>query len=215
MSVIDCPESAKANINIPKDKFYQASDIASKIKRLFINEIEKITLQVVIAPRTMNITNKTYDELDIIEIRLKGSDLNQRVLETIDSVIPRPVLFELINKSGAIKYAISYKEPNSKNTNKNKIIQYYKTKWGIEQLKISGNSVGRIYTNFIKQIDPCFDTSKPIDLAVCDTKEIAKIRSDIDKINKQIKSEPSIAKKQELAHKRHILEQSNSLETTN
>ena len=48
MSVIDCPDSAKANINIPKEKFYQAGDINSKIKRLFVDEIEKITLQVVI-----------------------------------------------------------------------------------------------------------------------------------------------------------------------
>lgn len=205
-SVIDCPISAQANIIIPKEKFYKVGDVSSKIKGLFIDEIEKITLRAVIAPRTMNITNKIYDELDIIEIRLKGSDINQKVLEAIDSIIPRPVLFMIVHINGMTKYYISYKESHSKDVNKSKVIQYYKTQWNATPLKITGNSVKSIYINFIKQIEPSFDSSKPIAEAVCDTKDIAKIKSDIDKINNQIKNEPSIAKKQELARQRHLLE---------
>jgi len=155
----------------------------------------------------MNITNETYDELDIIEIKLKGNDINQKVLETIDSIIPRPVLFMIVHISGMTKYAISYKESHSKDVNKSKVIQYYETKWNAAPLKITGNSVKSIYINFIKQIEPCFDISKSIAEAVCNTKDIARMKSDIDKINKQILNEPSIGKKQALAHERYDLEQ--------
>lgn len=208
MGTIDFPKAALTQVFIPKDKFYQIGDVTGKIKRLFIDEIDKITLRAVIAPRTMNITGESYDELDVIEIRLKNREINSKVLESIDSVIPRPVLFTIIRTNGEAKYAISYKESKTNDANKSRVIQYYETRWNTQPLKISGNSVKAIYINFIKQIDPNFDPSMPISDAVQKTKETAKIKKDIDKINSQIRNEPSIAKKQELARQRFELERS-------
>jgi hypothetical protein len=208
MSVIDCPESAKTNITIPKDKFYQVGDVNHKVKRLFVDEVERITLRAVIAPRTINITgNKTYDELDVIEIKLKERDISTKTLEVIDSVIPRPVLFVVVRSNGEIKYVISYKELNQRTSNNSKVIHYYETPWGVSPLKISGNSVRGIYINFIKQIEPNFNLSKPITEAVQDTKNAAKLKANIERINMQIANEPSVAKKQELARLRYTLEQ--------
>lgn len=205
--MIEIPKSALTRIIIPKEKFYEVGDVSGKIKRIFIDEVEKVTLFAVIAPRTLNITGKTYEELDILEVRLKLGEVSLKVLETIDSIIPRPVLFCIVRPSGDIKYAISYKEPKTKEANKSKIIQYYETSWKPSTITIKGASVESIYINFIKQIDPNFDPSMPISDAVQKTKETAKIKNDIDKINSQIRNEPSIAKKQELARERFALEQ--------
>jgi len=201
------PQSTLTKISIPKEKFYQTSGANQKIKRLFIDEVEKITLKAVLAPRTMNIANDTYDEMHIIEVHLKGDGISFKILETIDSVIPRPILFAIVRPNGDAMYAISYKEPKAMDASKSKIVHYYTTSWGVEPLAIKGGSVKTIYINFIRQIDPTFDTSKSIVEAVQDTKQREKIQKQIDAINRQITREPSIARKQELARRRFDLEQ--------
>lgn len=108
--------------------------------------------------------------------------------------------------NGERKYKISYKEPRAKDLHKSKIVQYYETPWGAPDLTMTGNSVKSIYVNFIQQIHPTFDPAKPIAEAVQDTKEQEKLRKQIDAISRKIASEPSVAKKQELARERYALE---------
>lgn len=205
-TIVNLPPSTHTNTVISKEKLYEIGDIPHQIRRCFVNEIEKIVLSAVIAPRTMNISGVTYEEMHIIEIKLKGRDLSPKVLETIDSVIPRPVLFAIIRPNGEIKYAISYKELKSAITNKSKIVQRYETIWGVSPLMIVGNSVKNIYVNLIRQLEPNFNLAKPITEAVLDTKEHEKIQRQIEAINRKIKSELSIAKKQDLARERHTLQ---------
>lgn len=205
--MIDIPISAATHTVISKEKFYQVSSADTKIKRLFVDEVEKITLRGAIAARTMNVSAGAYEELDIIEVQLKGSDVSKQVLETIDGVIPRPVLFVLVRDGGDTKYVISYKEPKAKELTKSKVIQYFETAWNADAPLIKGSSVKAIYINFIEQIDPSFDKAKPIAEAVAYTKQIAKIRADIATLNSRIKNEPSTAKRQELARERHTLEE--------
>lgn len=206
-SILGVPGKAKTNIVIPKEQFYRVGSVSSTQRQLFIDEVEKITLIAVVASRTMNIASGTYDELDVIQLKLKGREVNKNVLQVIDSVIPRPVLFCIVRPNGEIKYAISYKEPKQKDSSLSKVVHYYETSWNSMPITIKGNSIKAIYVDFIKQIDPSFDKTKPIAEAVHDTKDTARIVAQIDKINSQIKAELSLAKKQELARERYLLEQ--------
>ena len=206
VNIVNLPDSALTNVSIPKEKFYKVGAVDYSLRQLFVDEIEKVTLRAVIAPRTMNISGGTYDELDVIEISLKGRELSKKVLETIDSIIPRPILFSIVRPNGETKYAISYKEPSYKDAQKSKIIQYYETSWGVPALTLVGKSVKGIYVGFLQQIDPTFDPTKPIAEAVQDTRRREKIEKQIESINKKITAEPSVAKKQELARERYILE---------
>ena len=206
VNITNLPDSALTSVSIPKEKFYKVGAVDYSLRQLFVGEIEKVTLRAVIAPRTMNISGGTYDELDVIEVLLKDRELTKKVLETIDSVIPRPILFSIVRPNGETKYAISYKEPSYKDAQKSKIIQYYETSWGAPALTISGKSVKGIYVSFLQQINPTFNPTKPIAEAVQDTKQREKIQKQIENINKKIVAELSIAKKQELARERHALE---------
>ena len=205
--IANLPDSALAHTVLPKEKFYQVGGVSHGLRQLFVGEIEKITLRAVIAPRTLHISNDTYGELDVIEVLLKDREISRKVLETIDSVIPRPILFAIARPNGETKYAISYKESLSKDIQKSKVIQYYETPWAASTLTLTGNSVKSIYVNFIRQINPAFDAAKPIAEAVQDTKRQDKIQKQINHINQRIANEPSIAKKQELARQRYKLEQ--------
>ena len=205
--VTGLPVTAKTNIVIPKEKFYQVAGASNAIKRLFVDEVGKVTLKAVVAPRTMNITADAYDELNLIEIQLKDQQISQKVLETIDSIIPRPIVFHIASPNGGSKYAVAYKEPKAQDTSKSKVVHYYQTDWNSESLRIAGNSVKSIYVNFIQQIDPSFNPSVPIAEAVSQTRDNIKLKTKIEQLNKQITSELSIAKRQELARERHYLEQ--------
>ncbi len=206
VNIVNLPDSALTNVSIPKEKFYKVGAVDYSLRQLFVDEIEKVTLRAVIAPRTMNISGGTYDELDVIEISLKGRELSKKVLETIDSIIPRPILFGIVRSNRETKYAISYKEPSYKDAQKSKIIQYYETSWSTPALTLSGRSVKGIYVSFLQQIAPTFNPTKPIAEAVQDTKQREKIQKQIENINKKIAAEPSVARKQELARERYTLE---------
>lgn len=206
VNIVNLPDSALTNVSIPKEKFYKVGAVDYSLRQLFVDEIEKVTLRAVIAPRTMNISGGTYDELDVIEVLLKDRELTKKVLETIDSVIPRPILFSIVRPNGETKYAISYKEPSYKDAQKSKIIQYYETSWGAPALTILGKSVKGIYVSFLQQINPTFNPTKPIAEAVQDTRQREKIEKQIEAINKKIAAEPSVARKQELARERYALE---------
>lgn len=205
--VTDLPSKAVANAFMPKERLYQAGDVNHTIRQLFIEEVEKITLHAVIAPKTMNITNEVYDELYIFDIKLKDQDISLKVLESIDKNIPRPILFAITRPDDQRKYAISYKQLKANDTGKSKIVHYYNTAWDVNPLRVMGNSVKSIYVNFIRQIEPTFDPSKPIIEAVHDIKHRQQVQKQIEAINKKISNEPSVAKRQELARQRHQLEQ--------
>ena len=206
--MIDLPASTAVNRFIPKEKFYSKTILNSKLRQQFTDEIEKIKWINKIAPETLNITSKDYAELQVFEITLKQSDIATAVLKHIDTFIPYPILF-ILKRPGAEKAIISFKEPGVKNENQMKVDSYYETPWQQElQLEIKGRSVDEIYKNYLFQIAPKLKDTAQTDTksAIETNKEREKIQKQIDAINKRIASEPSIAKKQELARERHALE---------
>lgn len=206
---MDLPASTVVNRFVPKEKFYSKTDISSKVKQLFISEIEKIIWSNKIAPSTLNISSGKLLELQVFDVQLKSHDISESVLRQIDKHIPYPILF-IIKRDSSVKAAISFKEQNLRVENNMKVDTYFSTNWNTEvNLQLKGNSVDSIYQNYLYQIAPQLKNEKnpTAKQAVEAHKVNIKVQKQIDQINKQMKSEPSIAKKQELARQRHQLEQ--------
>lgn len=206
---MDLPASTVVNRLVPKEKFYSKTSVLGKLRQQFTDEIEKIRWVNKIAPSTLNITSKEYAELQVFEIVLKRSEISASVLKHIDTFIPYPILF-VLKQLHATKAVISYKEAGIKNENQMKIDSYYETPWQQElNLELKGRSVDEIYKNFLFQIAPKLKETAQTDTrsAIETNKEREKIQKQIEIINKKIASEPSLAKRQELARERHSLEQ--------
>lgn len=206
---MNLPASTIVNRIVPKEKFYSKTSVSNKLRQQFINEIENVRWANKIAPDTLNITNNVYTELQVFEITLKQSELSLSVLKHIDTFIPYPILF-ILKKPNAEKAVISFKEPGIKNENHMKVDSYYETNWQKElSLELKGRSVDEIYKHLLFQIAPKLQAANMPDTrsAVESNKEREKIQKQVDIINKKIASEASLAKKQELARKRHDLEQ--------
>lgn len=207
---MDLPASTVVNRLVPKEKFYSKTSVSGKLRQQFTDEIEKIRWANKIAPSTLNITSKEYAELQVFEIVLKQSEISASVLKHIDTFIPYPILF-ILKQPHATKAVISYKEAGIKNENQMKIDSYYETSWLQElNLELKGRSVDEIYKNFLFQIAPKLKETAQTDTrsAIETNKEREKIQKQIELINKKIASEPSLAKRQDLARQRHGLENS-------
>lgn len=205
---MNLPASTVVNRVVPKEKFYTKTSVSNKLRQQFTDEIEMIRWTHKIAPDTLNITSKDYAELQVFEITLKRSELSPSVIKHIDTFIPYPILF-ILKHSSATKAAISFKEPNAKDESRMKVDSYYETKWAQSlDLELKGRSVDEIYKHFLFQIAPKLQETKHTDTktAVQSSKQNEKIQKQIDLINKKITSEPSVAKRQELARERHELE---------
>ncbi len=205
---MNLPESTVVNRFVPKEKFYSKTSVGGKLRAAFTDEIDKIKWTNKIAPDTLNITSNNYAELQVFEITLKRSELSPAVLKHIDTFIPYPILF-VLKRPNATKAVISFKEAGVKNENQMKVDSYYETPWQQElQFELKGRSVDEIYKNYLFQIAPKLKNTAQTDTksAVETNKEREKIQKQIDTINKKIASEPSLAKKQELARERYTLE---------
>jgi len=207
--MIELPTSTVVNRFVPKEKFYNKTSMSSKLRQQFTDEIEKITWANKISADTLNITAGEYSELQIFEIILKGGDISNAVLKHIDTYIPYPILF-VIRKSGSSKAAISYKETTARNQDQMKVDTYFQTDWQqVLALELKGRSVDEIYKNYMYQVAPELRHAKHTNTkeAVEINKAKQSMQSQIDSLNKQIYSELSTAKKQELARQRFELEQ--------
>lgn len=205
---MNLPASTVVNRFIPKEKFYSKTEVSNKVKQLFVSEIEKIVWANKIAPSTLNISSGKLLELQVFEITLKSHDISESVLKHVDKHIPYPILF-IIKRNGSLKAVIAYKEQNLRNEHNMKVDSYFSTKWSTEMnLELKGNSVDSIYRNCLYQIAPQLQSSDNSSArqAVESHKANLKVQKQIEQINMQMRSEPSIAKKQELARIRHGLE---------
>ena len=209
--LLGLPEAARAHTVMPKEAFYRSGGFDTQLKQLMADEVASIVLVGVIAPRTMNIeASDGYDEIDMIVIQLKDRDIIPKLLTAIDASLPRPVLWVVSRANGELRYAMSYKELKADGSNKSKVLHMYASPWTAAPPQIKGASTGVIYKEFIKQIDPSFTGSQVTEASVMDTKVREKLQKQIDALNKQIASEPSISKRQELARLRHALESEKS-----
>ena len=153
--MIGLPKSTEFNRRIPKQKFYENISVSPTLKRVFIDQIKVIYWRNKVASTTMNLAaGETVTELEVLEIRLNGPQLDEAVLRQIDKEIPYHILF-LLEYDRKYQAWTAYKEAAASGTNAFKVGTYYHTDWLMEDelpLKLEGLSVDEVYENFVRQI---------------------------------------------------------------
>ena len=123
------PESAKFGRVIPKSKIYQHASPSTKVKNLFVQQVEKITWSYKLSPETINIpASDGVQEIQVFTVSLRTGELSTDVMHTIDKAIPSPILFEL-KYGGKTKYAAGYKRPSEADKSKWVVSSYMQSDW--------------------------------------------------------------------------------------
>ena len=153
--MIGLPKSTEFNKRIPKQKFYENMEISPVIKQIFVEQIKMIYWRNKIAVSTTNLaTGHDVTEIEVFEIRLNHSELDERVLRQIDREIPYHIIF-LLEYEGKYQAWIGYKEITTSGNKRVKVGKYYHSDWRLEEelhLWLEGLNIDTIYENLVRQI---------------------------------------------------------------
>lgn len=128
------PKSAQLNRFLPKSKIFEFAKPTTKVKDLFTQQVNKITIAYSLSNRSINLSSTSaVEEIQIFKIALKSESLNNEVLKCIDMAIPSPLIFEL-HHNGKIKTVAAFKRPyknqnGEADTTKWVISDYFESDW--------------------------------------------------------------------------------------
>ena len=152
---IELPKSTEFNKKIPKQKFYENLEISPALKKIFIEQIDKIIWSNKIASSTTNLAGgDLVKEIEVFEVSLKNPSLDGELLRHIDRAVPYHIVF-ILEYQGRYKACISYKEITLSGNMDFKVNSYYYTDWLDRQnlhLKLEGLNLDIAYENFVRQI---------------------------------------------------------------
>lgn len=127
--MLDLPTSTALNKRIPKQKFYEHSDISPALKKTFSEQVKSIHWRNKIAPDVLSLAaGKEVEELEVFELRLTDAQIDEAVLRLIDRAIPYHILFLLIWED-RMRLAIAYKETPAEKSAGVRVERYYYTDW--------------------------------------------------------------------------------------
>ena len=194
----DFPQKTFFGKPIPKAKFYEKLPLTQAVKNCFVNEIAGIVWRNKLSPETLNVQpGSRVQELEVIEILLKGEALNDSVLKVIDRGIPYQLIF-LLKCGEEYQLCMGYKE-----TETSAVKEYFKTAWMTFEalpLQISGLTLDEVCDNFIRQIHGSLQTNVNADLKteLAESKEQDKLQKRIAQLEKKMKAEKQPKRKFEL-----------------
>ena len=123
------PKQAEFGRILPKNKIYEHSGANTRLKDLFVEQVEQIVWQYKLAPETINLPARAgVPEIQIFSIRLKTPELHRDVLRCIDGAIPFPIMFELFFE-GRTQVTAAYKRLNEDDVSRWVLSDYFASCW--------------------------------------------------------------------------------------
>lgn len=127
------PKQAEFGRPLPKNKIYERSGANTRLKDLFVEQVEQIVWRYKLAPETINLPAKPgVPEIQVFAIQLKTPELNRDVLRCIDGAVQFPIIFELTQGQGAearTQVVAAYKRPNESDAASWVCSEYFESVW--------------------------------------------------------------------------------------
>lgn len=128
-ALITYPPQAAFGRTLPKNKVYEHSGANTRLKDLFVKQVEQIVWAYKLAPETLNLTARPgVPEIQVFSLQLKTPELHRDVLRSIDGAIPFPIVFELVYE-GKTQVIAAYKRPNESDPSRWVLSDYFATDW--------------------------------------------------------------------------------------
>ena len=156
------PAQAAFGRTLPKSKLYTHSHADTRLKGLFVQQVEQIVWQYKLAPETINLPARpAVPEIQVFAIQLKTPDLSFEVLRAIDQAVQFPIIFELAY-SGRTQVVACYKIPvkrqNETDANRWVLTDYFATGWLADNAERSALPValhlGSLYEYLLRALLP-------------------------------------------------------------
>ena len=190
---------------VPKTKFYRFMEVNPRMKSHFVNDVESIRWLYKLSPDTLNVTaTEDMKEIEVFVATLKEADCPTDLFTFIDTNMPRHLVFILLNGTNCM-LLINYKQWRDDTHTAFKITQMFASPWvqtSSLQLNIEGQSLPRIYDNFVAQISGIgVHRAGSMEEIVALRQQIAKKEAELQKLEKRMRREPQVDVQMEM-HKK-------------
>jgi len=132
-ALIAYPKQTAFGRVLPKSKIYEHSGANTRLKELFVEQVEQIVWQYKLAPETINLPARPgVPEIQIFSIQLKSTELHEDVLRCIDGAVQFPILFELHQGQGVqakTRVVAAYKRPSEADVSRWVLSSYFASDW--------------------------------------------------------------------------------------
>ena len=162
MEIFNLPIECKIDKNIPKEVIYKNAEANDKLKRIFIDNVEKIRFMYLVNFSNSNIQsyisdNERFEEIDFIKIILKEKGKENIISKLFHQLIPKSTIILLEFKNEIL---IS---TSDKRTDKEKIIleEVFNSTWidvenkmlkELEYKKLNSKNIKLFYEDIIEKV---------------------------------------------------------------
>lgn len=123
------PAQAAFGRTLPKSKLYAHSHAGTRLKNLFVQQVEQIVWQFKLAPETINLPARpAVPEIQVFGIQLKTPELSFDVLRAIDQAVQFPIIFELAH-AGRSQVVACHKRPSEADASQWVLSDYFASGW--------------------------------------------------------------------------------------
>jgi hypothetical protein len=122
------PQAAFGRV-LPKNKLYEKAGANTRLKDLFVAQVDQIVWQYKLAPETINLPAKPgVPEVQVFSIHLKVPELHLDVLRCIDGAVQFPIIFEL-HFVGRVQVIACHKRPSDADASQWVCSDYFVSNW--------------------------------------------------------------------------------------
>ena len=201
------PKQAEFGRTLPKNKIYAHSGASTRLKDLFVDQVDQIVWRYKLAPETINLAAKPgVPEIQIFAIQLKTSELHRDVLRCIDGAVQFPIVFELTQGQGAearTQVVAAYKRPSEADAASWVCSDYFESGWmpaTSERATLPvALDLGGLYEQMLQRLVPiAARTHEPLRDLIVRTEQVMAKKREISKTEARLKKEKQFNRKVEI-----------------
>jgi hypothetical protein len=152
------PSQAAFGRTLPKSKLYAHSHAGTRLKTLFVQQVEQIVWQFKLAPETINLPARpAVPEIQVFSIQLKTPELSFDVLRAIDQAVQFPIIFELAH-AGRTQVVACHKRLSEADASRWVLSDYFASGWLADNVQRSAMPVvlhlGSLYEQLLRALLP-------------------------------------------------------------
>ena len=201
-NILGFPQSTIVDSLVPKTKFYHFMEVNPRMKSHFVNDVARIDWLYKLSPDTLNVTaSEDMVEIEVFVATLKQPDCPTDLFTFIDTHMPRHLVF-ILQYEGNSMLLINYKQWKDDTHTQFRITQMFASPWVPTmslQLAIDGQSLPRIYDNFVAQISGIGEhRAGSMEEIVALKQHIAKAQKELEALEKRMRREPQMNIQMEL-----------------
>ena len=200
LALISYPSQASFGRTLPKNKIYEHSGANTRLKDLFVRQVDSIVWQYKLALETTNLRARPgVPEIQIFAIQLKTPELHHDVLRCIDAAVQFPLIFEL-GFEGRTQVVAAYKRPSEADASRWVLSDYFATPWLAAESERTAMplalDLGALYEQLLHRLLPLnARPNESLPERVARLEIVAARQREVDKIASQLAKEKQFNRK--------------------